>query len=88
MANCPVCGNDIGEKSFDNGGWCPKCVGTKEYMRLEGKLGEYNHNAEEIRKTATGNYVEGFSIPLWVRIIGVVVVIIGCILLALSYGWI
>ncbi|MBZ2166650.1 hypothetical protein [Methanobacterium spitsbergense] len=54
MSYCPVCGKDIGEKPFDEGGWCPNCVGTKEYMELEGKLEEYKKNEESLEKNKMG----------------------------------
>jgi len=46
---CPLCGKDIGESS-----WCPKCVGTKEYMELTGKLDEYQKNEDNIEKNKMG----------------------------------
>lgn len=46
MAYCPLCGKYIGEKPFDKGGWCTKCVGTKEYMELEGRAKEWEKNQE------------------------------------------
>ena len=52
MAYCPLCGKDIGESS-----WCPKCVGTKEYMEIEGRGEEWKKNEEEVEKSASGSVI-------------------------------
>ena len=49
---CPLCGKDIGESKF-----CPKCVGKKEYMEMEGKLEDYEHNEAEIERAASGSVI-------------------------------